>query len=590
MADNTGLFGDGMMGGYGNNITAANIIRSRVKQPLYQAAMENADTGSIRATPPTPFESWLNESGQRLMNPTDTIAQGVQDFTGQSDTELASSLMGGGLGTFAGVGAKNADRAAYNIASKMKQAGVADREIHAQTGWTFGFPDGKPRFEIDDSAAKTGLVFLDKPKQIDSAFKHNDLYSAYPELGKTQFTYAPASSMRGFNGNFDPKGGFDGSPAMQVSQSVGLDNSFNSTMLHELQHAVQEQEGFARGGSPQMFMRGYQNKLKDLNSQVTDINQQMRSASGTPQYDELMNARSGIVKQIQAIEGREGLGALEAANKDYRSLAGEAEARLTQARMNMTQAERAASYPPSMFDVPVDQQIVRFGDGPAMSTNTNNQPLVNALRKPTAGELAHKLAHDRAMLPVSEHGLGLPAGNTAMDRANVMFPKDVYHSTDADILTINPSAGGKLGPGVYTSDSPDYVNKYILPRPNKYVEGGNVMPLRIKDNLASPDTAELARQDTSHLGTPPDVKNYKTYWKQQVNDELANRGYSGRTIDGPIYDGMENVTFNPDDIRSRFAAFDPWRRNAAIAALTGTAAPDLMAGENDNLVNALRSK
>ena len=312
MADNTGLFGDGMMGGYGNNITAANIIRSRYRQPIAQAAMENADTGSIRATPPTKFESWLNESGQRLMNPTDTIAQGVQNFTQQDPVDMGMSLFGGGLGT---------------------------------------------------------------------------------------------------------------------------------------------------------------------------------------------------IKATQ-----------------------------------------------------------------------------------TAGELAQKLAHDRAMLPVSEHGLGLPAGNTAMDRADVMFPKDVYHSTDADILNMNPSAGGKLGPGVYTSDSPDYVNKYILHRPNKYVEGGNVMPLRIKDNLASPDTAELARQDTSHLGTPPDVKNYKTYWKQQVNDELANRGYSGRTIDGPIYDGMENVTFNPDDIRSRFAAFDPWRRNAAIAALTGTAAPDLMAGENDNLVNALRSK
>ena len=325
MADNTGLFGDGMMGGYGNNITAANIIRSRVKQPLYQAAMENAEpNSSIRATPPTKFESWLNESGQRLMNPTDTIAQGVQNFTQQDPVDMGMSLFGGGLGT---------------------------------------------------------------------------------------------------------------------------------------------------------------------------------------------------IKATQ-----------------------------------------------------------------------------------TAGELAQKLAQERAMLPVSEHGLGLPAGNTAMDRANVMFPKDVYHSTDADILTMNPSAGGKLGPGVYTSDSPDYVNKYILHRPNtdtpftwqspthKYVEGGNVMPLRIKNNLASPDIAELARQDTSHLGTPPDVKNYKTYWKQQVNDELANRGYSGRTIDGPIYDGMENVTFNPDDIRSRFAAFDPWRRNAAIAALTGTAAPDLMAGENDNLVNALRSK
>jgi hypothetical protein len=327
MADNSGLFG---LMGNDSNITAANILRSRARQPLYQAAVENADTGSIRATPPTKFESWLNESGQRLMNPTDTIAQGVQNFTQQDPVDMGMSLMGGALGTI-------------------------------------------------------------------------------------------------------------------------------------------------------------------------------------------------ITTQ-------------------------------------------------------------------------------------TAGELAQKLAHDRAMLPVSEHGLGLPAGNTAMDRANVMFPKDVYHSTDADILNINPSAGGKLGPGVYTSDSPDYVNKYISPNAylrntsranpqftgeslqDTYITGGNVMPLRIKDNLASPDTAELARQDTSHLGTPTDVKNYKTYWKQQVNDELANRGYSGRTIDGPIYDGMENVTFNPHDVRSRFAAFDPWRRNAAIAALTGTAAPDLMAGENDKLVNALRSK
>ena len=565
MADNTGLFGDGMMGGYGNNITAANIIRSRVKQPLYQAAMENADTGSIRNIPPTKFESWLNESGQRLMNPTDTIAQGVKDFTGQDNADLASSLMGGGLGTFAGVGAKTADRASYNIASKMKQAGVADREIHAQTGWTFGFPDGRPRFEIDDSAAKGQFTHLppSTDRLAEQAISHPSLYQAYPDLSEiSQLGLRESKEAGRFTPTYIDDAYSGGSILAKAPDEAGL----KSIGLHELQHAVQQQEGFARGGSPNIELSMLANSAR------------AKFRKGSPLTEE----ESQLAK----------LTPIEAARPYdiYRRLAGEAEARLTQARMNMTQAERAASYPPSMFDVPVDQQIVRFGDGPAMSTNTNNQPLVNALRKPTAGELAQKLAQERAMLPVSEHGLGLPAGNTAMDRANVMFPKDVYHSTDADILTMNPSAGGKLGPGVYTSDSPDYVNKYILPRPNKYVEGGNVMPLRIKDNLASPDTAELARQDTSHLGTPPDVKNYKTYWKQQVNDELANRGYSGRTIDGPIYDGMENVTFNPEDIRSRFAAFDPWRRNAAIAALTGTAAPDLMAGENDNLVNALRSK
>ena len=45
--------------------------------------------------------------------------------------------------------------------------------------------------------------------------------------------------------------------------------------------------------------------------------------------------------------------------------------------------------------------------------------------------------------------------------------------------------------------------------------------------------------------------------------------------------GTEQVTFNPDDIRSINAAFDPFRRNAAIAAATGALAPDLLAAQED---------
>jgi len=42
---------------------------------------------------------------------------------------------------------------------------------------------------------------------------------------------------------------------------------------------------------------------------------------------------------------------------------------------------------------------------------------------------------------------------------------------------------------------------------------------------------------------------------------------------------QHTISMNPDNVRSRFAAFDPWRRNAAIAAATGTLAPDLLAEE-----------
>ena len=63
-----------------------------------------------------------------------------------------------------------------------------------------------------------------------------------------------------------------------------------------------------------------------------------------------------------------------AAYEAYRRLAGESEARLTQSRLDMTGAERAANYPPSMYDVPVGDQIVRYGEGPALATTWHGSP------------------------------------------------------------------------------------------------------------------------------------------------------------------------------------------------------------------------
>jgi hypothetical protein len=40
------------------------------------------------------------------------------------------------------------------------------------------------------------------------------------------------------------------------------------------------------------------------------------------------------------------------------------------------------------------------------------------------------------------------------------------------------------------------------------------------------------------------------------------------------------MVLNPtENVRSRFAAFDPWRKDAATAAAFGVAAPDLLAKE-----------
>ena len=462
---------------------------------------------------------------------------------------------------FAGEGAKTADHGALKVAKDMKAAGVPDEQIHAKTKWTFAFADGKPRFEIDDSAAKLRIMpranQMLKAQTVDDFMAHPELLSAHPDLAKTDIRLSRSES--GSKGAYLPEQNTIELAGLSDTAPYSMANDVKSTTLHELQHAIQQREGFARGGSPEMFMRGYQNKLKDLNSQVTDINQQMRAVSGTPQYDELMNARSGIVKQIQAIEGRDGLGALEAANKDYRRLAGEAEARLTQARMNMTAPERAASYPPSMFDVPVKDQIVRYGDnvGGAMMQ-----------RPKTEFEILHDTAQRNAALPKEQGGLGLPEGNAAMDRAKAMgFDTPAYHGTNADIKEFDLSKHGTstdkgdFGKAVYVSTDNAIANNYANAKDmyGKDISGANVMPLSIKENNAYPVNGQQGMAELIKKLGGEDA----WYDLQQNPDKYANAikdlGYDSVRD----YGYKQSAVFNPANIRSRFAAFDPMRRHEA---------------------------
>ena len=63
-------------------------------------------------------------------------------------------------------------------------------------------------------------------------------------------------------------------------------------------------------------------------------------------------------------------------------------------------------------------------------------------------------------------------------------------------------------------------------------------------------------------------------------DNVPNLGYSGHTLDMGS-NRFWDITTDTDQLRSRFAAFDPFRKSAAIAATMGVAAPDLLASPID---------
>ena len=167
-------------------------------------------------------------------------------------------------------------------------------------------------------------------------------------------------------------------------------------------------------------------------------------------------------------------------------------------------------------------------------------------------QVALDTAQKNAALPISEGGLGLPPNNTPMDRAKAMgFETDVYHATDApqDFSTFTPSVKGKMGSGVYTSFEPAYAERYAGG------ETARTMPLMSRGEMANVDTrtevSDLVRQQLANENPNFNIQE----WKRLSNQELENRGYSGLDVD------KERLIFNPSDLRSRFAAFDPMRRN-----------------------------
>ncbi|MCP3897971.1 LPD23 domain-containing protein, partial [Moraxella sp.] len=253
--------------------------------------------------------------------------------------------------------AQNADLDMLKKAQDMKAQGVDADTIYADTKWWLDHPDGKPRFEIDDSGAKwksnPNAEFL--PDNLD----HPKLDAQYDT---ERIVLLDDLSLKA-------KGQYDKSiDAITLGQTYSPDDAL-STTLHESQHAIQGREGMARGGNPVMFARdsadameqikGYNLRLS-ANVKARDeisrdfsmpIDQKKGRLSNLKRvYDGLLDERSKLVETAQ-LDPYQG----------YRSLGGEAEARLTQQRMDMGMDERLSNPFYKNYDVPLDEQIIRTG-------------------------------------------------------------------------------------------------------------------------------------------------------------------------------------------------------------------------------------
>lgn len=300
----------------------------------------------------------------------------------------------------------------YRIAREMELAGKSAKDIKLATGWERGV-DAKWRYEIDDITLNGEKLVENKFNYISGGFieplknliNDGDLLKAYPELANINVVVTPHIDVNGsfspadytikinkdlfekYRENFSIEADEDGNILAIVE-----DDSFKSTLIHEIQHAIQDIEGFALGGNIEQFKEEIEKRKPITKAQeklVEDVDFYNKNVENKEQFT-LLDFMKGQIK----FDNKEGLydddfiksyllseeDILTAYNRNkaklekfknelknekssydkYYSLAGEVEARNVQHRMHMDSEQRHETLLAETMDIAEEEQIVLF--------------------------------------------------------------------------------------------------------------------------------------------------------------------------------------------------------------------------------------
>ena len=200
--------------------------------------------------------------------------------------------------SLAGQKARTANSQTLQIAEQMEQEGASREEIWQETGWTRTMDGKNWRFEIDNSEAEyrgggdaqfreahadyaeyqdllqkmfEGTISeseMQRLEQLDDIWsgeyarlrervesgnatladvlQHDSLYEAYPELRNVKVRLESDTGSK--NGSYDPR-----TNTITISEDKPGDSAKVGTMLHEIQHAIQQIEGWESGASPEYW-------------------------------------------------------------------------------------------------------------------------------------------------------------------------------------------------------------------------------------------------------------------------------------------------------------------------------------------------
>lgn len=563
--------------------------------------------------------------------------------------------------SYAGTNAANADLEALEVAKGMAEQNVSAETIRQATGWFQG-ADGKWRFELDDSgmrySARGDLNYgdpdywryrelLDKLERemlgtgseavteaeraeyeelapryrdfylqpgvrgdgsatatrLSDYIQHDELFEQYPQLRDARLVFEDMED--GKQGSYNPD-------TNTITLSESLQNSErDDALVHEIQHAIQEAEGFARGASPQYWARReyesgdlvgerlrreHDNLFRSLSqeeqNQFTryreldrELNRTMFAELGTEEaadYERYEAEQDALYDELYSNEWFRKLLDLERRMDDipgeyramYSNTSGEIEARDAEARRKLTVDERRAT-PPDLGNE--DTIFAQSGAGVQASIDydTDNRPYVTVEEDILDGVPEKDWARKVKAVLREKFPDGITVGNSEINIGGRTGRELTWSGTSRWMRANDPVAFADKYRAANNADeillaSTDYVNEGLEhPRRDDIADfSRGKVQFRIGDRdytadviVAALKDGRLMLYDITHL-TRTEIQN-RSQPRRSTNPSPGTASYTATDSDNSISaeDKNVNARFSVDEDYEREDVPDYFRGN-----------------------------
>lgn len=244
-----------------------------------------------------------------------------------------------------------------DTAKEMEAANKSAEDIFIATGWEKG-ADNKWKYDLQE-----GVVEFKNKKngKASEVVNYPELFNAYPKAKNIDIVFMNSDK---FDGMYLPS-----KNRIMLSNSLS-DSELKSTLLHEVQHFIQHQEGFAVGGTAQTIKDLYNARIKyEKNFSVKKVLNNIKNSLFKPNPESVKEDLNKLSKLVSKSD-----------EELYKSIAGEVEAFNVEKRAKMTPEERKASPISKTAEKPKEEQVViSESDTMLKDRKQVNRPSVNKI-------------------------------------------------------------------------------------------------------------------------------------------------------------------------------------------------------------------